>query len=365
MSDPLILVTGATGKTGAAVVEQLRAKGARVRALARVQDRRSARLQALGAEVVVADMFDPAQVAAAMTGVSRVYYLPPWRPYMLQSAVVFATAARRARVEAIVSLSQWLASPAHPSLATRQNWLVEQLFDMAPRAVHITVNPGFFADNYLAGLTGLAAQLGILPMPAGRGRNAPPSNEDIARVVVGTLLDPERHAGRRYRPTGPQLLSADDMAAALGEALGRKVRHVEMPVWMFMKALRVMGPRFGIDMFQLSGLRYYYEEHKLGAWEIGAPTTHVRDVAGVEPEDFGTIARRYATLPDAKRTASNLARALRDVTLIGMTPTPRLDRFVRLQQHPLPPAPELAGNSAQWAREHTEAPAELVNMVRS
>ncbi len=198
----------------------------------------------------------------------------------------------------------------------------------------------------------MAAQLAILPMPAGHGRNAPPSNEDIARVVVGTLLDPARHAGRSYRPTGPQLLSAGDMAAALGDALGRKVRHVEVPVWMFMKALRVMGPRVGIDRFQQSGLRYYYEEHKRGAWEMGAPTTHVRDVAGVEPEDFGTIARRYAARPDAQRTARNLARALRDVTLIGLTPAPQLDRFERLQQFPQPPTPELAANSAQWAREH-------------
>jgi len=352
MSAPLILVTGATGKTGSAVVEQLRHKNARVRALVRARDRRSERLRGLGAEVVIADMFDPAQVEAAMRGVSRAYYLPPWHPFMVQSAVVFATAARRARVEAIVGLSQWLASPSHPSLATRQNWLVEQVFDLVPQAAHITVNPGFFADNYLAGLTGLAAQLGILPMPAGHGRDASPSNEDIARVVVGTLLDPARHAGRSYRPTGPRLLSADDMAAALGDALGRKVRHVEVPVWMFMKALRVMGPRVGIDRFQQSGLRYYYEEHKRGSWERGAPTTHVRDVAGVEPEDFGTIARRYAARPDTRRTARNLVRALRDVTLIGLTPAPRLDRFERLQQFPQPPTPELAANSAQWAREH-------------
>ncbi len=141
MSAPLILVTGATGKTGAAVVEQLRRTNARVRVLVRARDRRSDRLRGLGAEVVSADMFDPAQVEAAMAGVSRLYYLPPWRPFMVQSAVVFATAARRARVEAIVGLSQWLASPSHPSLATRQNWLVEQVFDLVPQAAHITVNP--------------------------------------------------------------------------------------------------------------------------------------------------------------------------------------------------------------------------------
>lgn len=114
MSEPLILVTGATGKTGAAVVAHLRARDARVRALVRRPDARSARLQELGAEVAVADLFDPTQVAAALHGVSRLYYLPPWHPYMIQSAVVFATAARRAGVKAVVGLSQWLANPDHP-----------------------------------------------------------------------------------------------------------------------------------------------------------------------------------------------------------------------------------------------------------
>lgn len=353
MSGPLILVTGATGKTGSAVVTQLRARDARVRALVSRHDARSARLHALGAEVVVADLFDPTQVAGALRGVSRLYYLPPWHPYMIQSAVVFATAARRAGVEAIVGLSQWLAQPDHPSLATRQNWLVEQLFDLVPGAVHTTVNPGFFADNYLGnGLTGLAAQLGVLPIPTGSGRNAPPSNDDIARVAAAVLLDPRPHAGRSYRPTGPTLLSGADMAAAVGDAVGRKVRHVDMPLGMFLRALRVMGPRAGIDTAQMAEVRWYYQEHQLGTWELGAPTSHVRDIAGTEPEDFASLARRYAAAPAARRTAGHLARALWDLTRIAVTPAPRLDRFVRQQRQPRPPAPQLSARSTTWAAEH-------------
>ena len=83
--------------------------------------------------------------------------------------------------------------------------------------------------------------------------------------------------------------------------------------------------------------------------------TAVRDVAGVEPEDFATIARRYATRPEAQRTAGNLTRALWDFTLIGLTPTPRLDRLVRRQQHPVLLAPEYSATSATWKREHGAA----------
>ena len=49
--------------------------------------------------------------------------------------------------------------------------------------------------------------------------------------------------------------------------------------------------------------------------------THVRDVPGVEPEEFVTIARRYAARPESRRTTGNLARALWDFLLIGVTPS--------------------------------------------
>lgn len=128
MEQPRILVTGATGKTGRAVVDELLAKGVPVRALVHSKDARSAALERKGAETVVADMFDPDQLLAAMRGTQRAYYLPFYLPYMIQSATAFAVAARDAKLEAVVSLGQWLASPMHPSLGTRQTWLADQVF---------------------------------------------------------------------------------------------------------------------------------------------------------------------------------------------------------------------------------------------
>jgi NAD(P)H dehydrogenase (quinone) len=346
------LVTGATGKIGGAVAAQLLEKGVPTRALVHRDDERSARLRALGAEIVVADMFDIQQVAAALDGVDRLFFNPPIHPYALDSAVAFAVAARRSGVDAVVALGQWLASPEHPSLMTRHHWLIDKLFELLPDTAHVAVDPGFFADNYL-NLVPIAAQLGVLPMPTGGRRNAPPSNEDIARVAVGALLDPHRHDGRAYRPTGPTMLSGADMADAVGEALGRRVRHIDIPPWMFMRAIRVYAKRLGADLFFQSGLRHYEPEYALGTWEVGGPTTHVRDVAGVEPEDFLTIARRYTTGPDSRRTAGNLIRQIWAFMLIGLVPMHRLDRFDRHQQHPQPSHPRLSGQSAVWRHEHT------------
>jgi hypothetical protein len=99
-------------------------------------------------------MIDVERVADALKDVQAAYYCPPFDPYMIQGAVAFEVAAKEARLEHIVGLTHWLASPSHPSLMTRQLWLVDRLFSMTPGIAHTIVNPGFFADAYLA-MTGL------------------------------------------------------------------------------------------------------------------------------------------------------------------------------------------------------------------
>jgi hypothetical protein len=151
------------------------------------------------------------------------------------------------------------------------------------------------------------------------------------------------------------MLSGAEIADAVGEALGRRVRHIDIPQWMFMRAVRVNAKRLGTDVFFESSLRHYLPEYPLGTFEVGGPTTHVRDVAGVEPEDFLTIARRYVTGPESRRTPGNLVRSIWDFMLTGLVPMHRLDKFDRLQQHPQPAHPRLSGESAVWRNEHTVA----------
>src|SRR5262249_2962760 len=143
---------------------------------------------------------------------------------------------------------------------TRQHWLVDRLFSMTPGVAHTIVNPGFFADAYLVTI-GLAAHLAIFPWMYGNSRNAPPSNEDVARVAVPALMNPGAPAGKSHRPTGPELLSAKEMPNPIGRAVGRSVRVVPTPTWLFMKAARIGG--LPIDL--MSNVRYYIDDHKRGA----------------------------------------------------------------------------------------------------
>jgi NAD(P)H dehydrogenase (quinone) len=347
MIKPRIIVTGATGKTGSVVVSELLKAGYPVRALVHKEDGRSAHLKAQGAELAVADMSDIERVAEALKDVQRAYFCPPFDPYMIQGAVAFAVAAKEARLEHIVGLTQWLASPSHPSLMTRQLWLVDRLFSMTPGVTHTIVRPGIFADAYLATIAS-AVHLGIFPWMSGNSRNAPPSNEDIARVAVAALMDPARHAGKSYRPTGPELLSAEEMANAIGRAVGRSVRFVPTPAWLFMKAARMSG--YPIDLF--SGIRYYVDDHERGAFELGAPTTDVLDVIGRPAEDFERIARRYAEPFRNQRTFGNRLREFVQFLLTPLSPGFNLDRYDRELRRPFPSEPQFAPESKVWRREH-------------
>jgi hypothetical protein len=261
--------------------------------------------------------------------------------------VAFAVAAREARLEQVVALTQWLSSPSHPSLMTRQHWLVDRLFSMTPGVAHTIVNPGFFADAYLQTI-GLAAHLGVFPWLYGESRNAPPSNEDIARVAVAALINPARHAGKGYHPTGPELLGAEDIASAIGRALGRSVRVVPTPTWLFMKGARMAG--LPIDV--LSNVRYYIDDHRRGAFELGAPTTDVLDVTGRSPEDFETIARRYAAQPGNQRTLGNWLREFAQFMIAPLSPGFNFDRYDRELRRPFPSQPQAAPESKVWRREH-------------
>ena len=343
MTNPTILVSGATGKTGGAVVDLLLAQGFPVRAVVRREDARSAALRNRGAEISVVDVFDADQWFEAMKGTQRAYHVGFFDPFMVQSAAAFTVAVRQAQLESVVQLSQWLASPNHPALATRQSFLVDQMFAGIPGLAHTIVNPGYFADNYLR-LMDFAAVLGVLPVLTGDSKNAPPSNEDIARVAAAALMDPDRHGGRRYRPTGPSLMSAYDMVPVISAVLGRRVRAFDMPWWMFNRAARIQG----VTPPELVSLRHYVEDHLQGAFAHEAPNDVVGELTGTPAEPFEATVARYAGMPFARRTGANRRRVIRDFLRTPLRRGFDLERYVREQGEPLASNPRYAMQDEQW-----------------
>ena len=162
MTNPTILVTGATGKTGGAVVDLFLAQGYPVRAVVRREDERSAALRGRGAETAVVDVFDADQWCDAMKGTQRAYFVGSSTRSWSTVLPLSPSPRNSPGLESVVQLSQWLSGPNHPALATRQTWLIDQIFAGIPGIAHTVVNPGYFADNYLR-LSDFAAVLGVLP----------------------------------------------------------------------------------------------------------------------------------------------------------------------------------------------------------
>jgi NAD(P)H dehydrogenase (quinone) len=348
MQKPKILVTGATGKTGAPSALLLLQKGYPVRALVHREDARSAALREAGAEIFVGTLEDPIAVRDAMIGVQRAYFCPPLEPGSLRRAAIFADAAQDARLEAIVVLSQWLVDRTHLSIHAREKYLAEKMFRWALDVGVITINPGWFADNYMAALEPIS-QFGLMAIPLGNGLNAPPSNADIAKVIVGGLTDPAPYVGKSFRPTGPKLLSPDDIAAAFGKVLGRKVRYQNAPISLFLK----FGKSIGISDFILTQLYFFLLDYQRGSFGVGAPTDAVQQMGGAKPEDFETIVRNYiAKSVLAKRTLALRTRALWNMARALMTPAPNLGVLAERLNIPSIPHASLAADSVSWRASH-------------
>jgi hypothetical protein len=195
----------------------------------------------------------------------------------------------------------------------------------------------------------MAAHLGVMPWMFGDSRTAPPSVDDIGRVAATALMNPERHAGRTYRPTGPALLSGEDMASVLSRVFSRTVRLVPTPLWLFRK-VAYLG---GYPLALLGSMEHYLEEHRRGAFAIGAPNDDVVRVTGRPPESFEAVVRRLAALPENRRSASHTLREFARFMWVPFARVPNIRRYVSGLHIAARAATQYSGESKVWRREHS------------
>ena len=109
---------------------------------------------------------------------------------------------------------------------------------------------------------------------------------DIGASVAAILANPAPHAGKTYTMTGPTAIGIDQVASALGEAVGKPVKYVPVPVAAMVESLTKMG----LDDYNQVALRDYFTAYSRG-WNPG----HLR---GEGPHrDRGARHRRVRTRP--------------------------------------------------------------------
>ena len=226
MSNELYLVTGATGATGRSAIDHLLSRGSKVRAFVHNDDDRAEALRGKGVEVVFGDLLDNVAVQKAVQGVTSAYFVYPiLQPQLVDASAYFAHAAITAGVRSIVNMSQISARADAVSLAARSHWYGERVFDWA--GVPVThLRPTFFMEWLTYGFQlPLIANRNLIKVPGGGGRHAPISAEDQGRAIANIMLDPAPHSGKTYPLYGAVEMDHDELASAVGEALGRNIRY--------------------------------------------------------------------------------------------------------------------------------------------
>jgi NAD(P)H dehydrogenase (quinone) len=260
-----VLVTGATGDTGRATIDELLARGHEVRALAHGRDERSKKLEDRGVEVVFGDLLDFGQVRAALKGVQRAYFVYPIRPGILQATAYFAQAAKEAGVDGIVNMSQKSAREDAKSHAATDHWLSERVFDWSGLTV-AHIRPTYFAEWLLYVAPMIKA--GLLHVPFGTGKHAPIAAEDQGRVIAGILEDPAPHKGGIYPLFGPVEYTYAETAQLLSRVLGKPVQYKQVDFEEFSKVLQSGGKNAGREnSFLFQHLKEVAIDHQNGVFE--------------------------------------------------------------------------------------------------
>ncbi|MBV8653692.1 MAG: NmrA family NAD(P)-binding protein [Alphaproteobacteria bacterium] len=233
MSGAEILVSGATGRTGGAAIDELLKMGRHVRAYVRSDDERAAALRQRGVEIAVGDFTDIDAIRAAMEGIGSAYFLHPIAPGIIGAAAYFAEAAKEAGVTAIVNMSQISARRESASHAAQDHWVSERVFDWSGVAT-THLRPTFFADWLV--YPHFAKEIWArkkIEFPFANGRHAPIASDDQGRVIAHILAQPKGHEGKIYPLHGPVEMSQAEIAAAMSDVLGARIVYAPTSIEAF------------------------------------------------------------------------------------------------------------------------------------
>ncbi|HTO73369.1 MAG TPA: NAD(P)H-binding protein, partial [Gemmatimonadales bacterium] len=272
-------------------------RGLPVRAMVRREDDRAAALRAAGAEVVLGDLLEPADVYRVVSGCRRLYFGMSVSPGYLEASVTMAAVARAVGVDALVNMSQMTVSQMSIQNTTRspqqrQHWLSEQAFSWSGVPV-VTIRPTVFLEGFFLPTTAPTVRnRSRIELPFGRGKTNPVSSADVARVAAAILIDPAPHLSSIYELTGPRSQDVDGIAREYSEALNREITYSDIPPADWEQQLK----RINMPEHLVRHLVTIAELNRAGRYDrmsdgverlSGQPPISVRDFVSLHADEFG------------------------------------------------------------------------------
>lgn len=281
-----ILVTGATGTTGAEVVRQLTAAGHTVRVL--VHNAEAAKkLPQKNVEIAKGDYDDAANLAQAFKGIESVYALTPVNPKQVVWMRDLIDAAKRAGVKRFVKQSGMTAGPDSPSALIRDHGQSDDYLRKSGLSYTI-LRPNSFMQNLFWSIDSIKHQ-GAFYQPTGEAKQSVIDVADVAAVAVKALTE-KGHENKIYALTGPESLTYHQMAEKIGRVIGKPVRYVPVPPEAAEKSMTDSG----MPAWLAHNVAEFFGSVATGAY--AGTTGDVERVLGRPPTTFDQFIARHAAL---------------------------------------------------------------------
>lgn len=269
-----VLVTGATGHVGAAVIDALAARG----------------LPWCAADLSRRDRFldyqDPSTWDDALEGCDALFLVRPSSVDHMESTILpFLDAALARGIGHVVFLS---VLGAEKNRQVPHHAIERHLRDK--NVSYTFLRPGFFAQNLGLAYRADIADDGRLFLPAGRGRVAFVDVRDVAELAALVFEDPDPHRGAVYACTGSEALSFEEAARLMSDVVHRPIRYEAASVGNYVRHLRTRG----MPLAQISVQTVLHVGLRSGELEVIDET--LGELLGRAPRTLASYVRENAEL---------------------------------------------------------------------
>ena len=229
----MILLTGATGKTGSATAKALNEKGITFRALIRNEEKRGD-IESLGGEVVIGSIENKEAVDQSMVDVETALILLPNSENQLSLEKQLVDSAKQAGTKRVVKMSSIEATPDATSPIPKLHLESEEYIKQS--GLNWTmIKPNFYMQNLLAS-AGTIKDQGKIFLPMGEGKTGMIDTTDVGKVLAKVLSE-DGHESMNHEITGPEILSFNEVAEIFSKGLDKQVDYVDVPLAAYKETL--------------------------------------------------------------------------------------------------------------------------------
>lgn len=274
----MILITGATGLNGTALLNEFKRHNEPVRLLARTAEDAATIEASVNVQVVVGDMLKPETLKDALKDIDKAVLISSADPFtMAETQISFIDAAKEAGIKHIVKLSCLNPDKNSPARFLRMHAEIEEHLEKSGMAwTHI--RPAHFMQMYLLNAATIIAQNSFF-VPMDDAYVAPTDVHDIAKVFYAVLMS-GGHEGKVYEMSGPESITMNDIAARLSKALGRTINYVNVAPEEF----RDQAVSAGLPEQLVDAINELYAERRKGSEATVLNETH--KLFGIQPTTF-------------------------------------------------------------------------------